>query len=372
MTPSLQEQHDDELVGLCYECVLDGSVWPILLNKLLAASGRQQGVLSLWENINGPQISPIFQVDPAAVAAFNDYYHRFDLAREYMSRDLNGIWFHDHESIGAAILNRHPFCQEFMLSFDVTRMSCLKLDGVGDFGSYLTILQEHSCTPPSTAEQQLLQRLAPHLLRAGRLSARMGALAREMQQRDALLDHSPTPVWLTDADGSLIHCNRTAEAVLRSPTSPLLARGQRLACPQRDTELRALLQRAADPGHAGMLPLDNDAGQQLLALPLAAHSPSNALFQRPLVMLVLLQKPKAPILAQLFNLTPAENRLAELLAQGLRPDECADALFVSINTVRSQLRTIFQKTGTTRQSELIGLIHRLAALAPAAQNHSNE
>ncbi|MFB8829783.1 helix-turn-helix transcriptional regulator [Azotobacter sp. CWF10] len=86
-------------------------------------------------------------------------------------------------------------------------------------------------------------------------------------------------------------------------------------------------------------------------------------------MLTLLQKPRASILVQLFKLSPAENRLAELLAQGLKPDECADALCVSINTVRSQLRAIFQKTGTSRQSELIGLIHRLAVLVPAPQDH---
>ena len=80
MTPSLQEQRYDELTGLCYECVLDNSAWPVLLDKLLVASGRQQGMLTLWENGAEPQVSSIFQCNPASVAAFRRYSGRIDNA----------------------------------------------------------------------------------------------------------------------------------------------------------------------------------------------------------------------------------------------------------------------------------------------------
>lgn len=371
MSQSLQEKRYDELVGLCYECILDDSVWPVLLDKLLIASGRQQGMLTLWESGEGLRASSIYRCDPVSIAAYNDYYSRLDLTPKYMNLDLNGIWYHDDQSIDARVRATHPYYQEFLYFFGHAGLSCLKLNGTTDdgVGSYLTILPNSDARPPTAAKQRLLQRLAPHLLRAARLSNHVKALSHGIQQRNILLDNSPTPVWLTDSEGHLLHCNRAAEAVLRSPVRPLVVKGQRLCRPSQDNALRALLSRAASPGHAGILPLEKGGEQQLLATPVAAHAPCNATFQRPLVMLTLLQKPRASILVQLFKLSPAENRLAELLAQGLKPDECADALCVSINTVRSQLRAIFQKTGTSRQSELIGLIHRLAVLVPASQDH---
>ena len=65
------------------------------------------------------------------------------------------------------------------------------------------------------------------------------------------------------------------------------------------------------------------------------------------------------LLAELFQLSPAEHRLAELLAQGLTLEGCAARLNVSINTVKTQLRALFRKTGTTRQAQLINLFTRL-------------
>jgi DNA-binding CsgD family transcriptional regulator len=61
-------------------------------------------------------------------------------------------------------------------------------------------------------------------------------------------------------------------------------------------------------------------------------------------------------LATRFGLTPAEGRVAAQLAQGKSVREIALELHVTHHTVRSQLKSVFQKTGTRRQGELI---HRL-------------
>jgi DNA-binding CsgD family transcriptional regulator len=79
-----------------------------------------------------------------------------------------------------------------------------------------------------------------------------------------------------------------------------------------------------------------------------------------LTLLALLENQlQSPLLAELFQLSPAEQHLAELLAQGLTPDGCAERLNVSINTVRSQLRALFRKTETERQAELVSLFARV-------------
>lgn len=58
----------------------------------------------------------------------------------------------------------------------------------------------------------------------------------------------------------------------------------------------------------------------------------------------------------LFGLTRSEARVARLLALGRRSEEIADALFVSNTTVAFHLRNLFQKTGASRQSDLVALI----------------
>jgi len=58
----------------------------------------------------------------------------------------------------------------------------------------------------------------------------------------------------------------------------------------------------------------------------------------------------------LFNFTPAEANFAKLLAEGLTLDEAGEQLGITKNTVKSRLRSIFSKTGVTRQSSLIRIL----------------
>ncbi|HEX2561208.1 alpha/beta fold hydrolase [Phenylobacterium sp.] len=66
-----------------------------------------------------------------------------------------------------------------------------------------------------------------------------------------------------------------------------------------------------------------------------------------------------------FGLTPAELRLARKLRDGLTLSDAAQDLNVSVNTVRNQLRAIFDKMGLKRQADLVRALTELAALAGA-------
>ena len=56
-----------------------------------------------------------------------------------------------------------------------------------------------------------------------------------------------------------------------------------------------------------------------------------------------------------FVTSPGWTKANGLLAQELSLESCAARLNVSINTVRTQLRALFRKIGTTRQAQLINL-----------------
>ena len=53
------------------------------------------------------------------------------------------------------------------------------------------------------------------------------------------------------------------------------------------------------------------------------------------------------------GLTPTELKVAELVAQGLRNQEVADALFVTPKTVEFHLRNVFRKLNVRSRAELV-------------------
>jgi DNA-binding CsgD family transcriptional regulator len=70
------------------------------------------------------------------------------------------------------------------------------------------------------------------------------------------------------------------------------------------------------------------------------------------------------LLRDWYGLTPAEARVAVLLASGLSLDAIAERLGIGANTALTHLKSIFGKTDTRRQGELIRLLLSNPALGP--------
>ncbi|WP_024517161.1 helix-turn-helix transcriptional regulator [Bradyrhizobium sp. Tv2a-2] len=66
--------------------------------------------------------------------------------------------------------------------------------------------------------------------------------------------------------------------------------------------------------------------------------------------------PSADLIQGLFDLTPAEARVACGIAAGKTVDALASNFAVSSGTIRVQLRSVFEKTATTRQAQLVQLL----------------
>ena len=73
------------------------------------------------------------------------------------------------------------------------------------------------------------------------------------------------------------------------------------------------------------------------------------------------QAPPVELVQSLFDLTPAEARVARDLATGRSPEDIASDGGVSLNTVRSQVRGVLEKTGCHRQLDVVAL---LAGIVP--------
>jgi DNA-binding CsgD family transcriptional regulator len=71
--------------------------------------------------------------------------------------------------------------------------------------------------------------------------------------------------------------------------------------------------------------------------------------------------PDPAAVAQVFNLTPGEWRVARQLATGASAQSIAREHGVALSTVRSQIRTLFDKVGVKRQAELVATLAALPA-----------
>jgi DNA-binding NarL/FixJ family response regulator len=70
-----------------------------------------------------------------------------------------------------------------------------------------------------------------------------------------------------------------------------------------------------------------------------------------------------------LGLTLRESEVALFLAQGLRNRDIASALWVSENTVKTHLKSIFQKTSVTSRAEAIVRISGDQSFSPKRQEH---
>jgi DNA-binding CsgD family transcriptional regulator len=66
--------------------------------------------------------------------------------------------------------------------------------------------------------------------------------------------------------------------------------------------------------------------------------------------------PPAPLLQALFDLTPAEARMASQITAGKSIEQISSATGIAQNTIRTHLKSVFQKTGVQRQAELVSLL----------------
>ncbi|CEJ10849.1 hypothetical protein BN1110_01134 [bacterium YEK0313] len=76
--------------------------------------------------------------------------------------------------------------------------------------------------------------------------------------------------------------------------------------------------------------------------------------------------PSPRILTGLFDLTPAEARLASALTSGMPLKAAAAAGGIRFTTARAYLEKIFRKTGTNQQSQLVALLKTVHGALPPA------
>jgi DNA-binding CsgD family transcriptional regulator len=72
----------------------------------------------------------------------------------------------------------------------------------------------------------------------------------------------------------------------------------------------------------------------------------------------------APLIVAAYQLTAREIEITQAIARGLATGEIAQALFLSVHTVRDYVKTIFEKTSVSSRGELVAKVFAEHYLAP--------
>jgi DNA-binding CsgD family transcriptional regulator len=186
------------------------------------------------------------------------------------------------------------------------------------------------------------------------------------------LDLLKIGVAIATMDSRLLHMNQAAEEILSARDGLEIASNGilQLSAEGRPLPVRSMLDQNEAPqmcqGRDEITSsVHRPSGKQPLTV---VVRPTSSLLgwhdaETPAVLIFILD-PERPVgapqadLHQLYGLTSAESTLAICLMEGKTLNECSELLGIRRSTVRMHLRNLFSKTGTQRQSELVGLLFR--------------
>lgn len=192
-------------------------------------------------------------------------------------------------------------------------------------------------------------------------SGRLGALAA--------FDHLLVPVILLDRRGLVMQANRHADFIVGSDLR--INRGNLVASDAAShVDLQRLIQEAlrersvADDGAPQPAVIRRAARRPLVVDAVPANAAFGDLLGGAVALLLIrdLEQRAIPIEAHIrrvFDLTKSELRLVMLIAEGEDLVDCGTRLGWSRETTRTVLKTVFSKTETHRQAELVALLARM-------------
>jgi PAS domain-containing protein len=237
------------------------------------------------------------------------------------------------------------------------------------------VIRAEDGRPPDGESIRRARLLVPHVQRAVLIGKAIDLQKATAEILADTIEALVAAVYLIDADCRIVHANRSAldllalNDVVRSPSG--LLRAQDAAVDRTLNEVVAAASRRDDPvarAKGSSIALTGRGGERYVAhvLPLTSGERQKAGSSHSAVAAVFVQKAALnlstfpELLAKQFRVTPAElGVMLSIIEVGGVP-EVARVLGLSQTTIKTHLRSIFAKTGTKRQAELVKLVAQFA------------
>jgi DNA-binding CsgD family transcriptional regulator len=226
--------------------------------------------------------------------------------------------------------------------------------------------------PVTETEVGTLRLILPHLQRAVAISRVLDLKAIVAEGLSAALDAQPAGIILVDADLGIVHANTAAQAMLEKG-DPIASLRGRLHVPfalGHDALANAVTLASSNEAAIGRrgfgIPARTTSNAPTLihVLPLRRGrlrpglnaSAAAAVFVAASTSVQLVPE---QAIAALFDLTPAEIRVFNLVVEGRSNRATAEALGVSLSTIKSHMLRVLEKTGAGNRAGLVKLAHAI-------------
>jgi DNA-binding CsgD family transcriptional regulator len=271
----------------------------------------------------------------------------------------------DHDDYSEEDLARDPFYQEFLRPNGMFwHANTILAPGADEFVE-LSLKRRPEPGPYQPDDKAMLNSVLPELHAAARIAK--GILDAQARGMAWLLGRRGGPIIELDYRGRVLPGQAAGEG---NPTCPIHIMRQRLVATDRTAQLavdRAVAGAVSRPGRLGLAALAaSDGRRYLLQLhPVPGKARDIFLSASALALLIELDRPRVTSRADLsglrsaYGLTEREVNVVALLAEGLDIRAIADRLGIRTSTARSYLKDALQKTGATRQAELVALVARI-------------
>ena len=212
--------------------------------------------------------------------------------------------------------------------------------------------------------------IAPHIRRAVLISRMFEFKAGEVATFIDALDGLSAGMYLVDADGRLIHANAAGSAILAAGDILSSAGGRLVASDARVQRTLRDVFAAAGQGDAAVgikgiaVSLTRTDGERYVAhaLPLTSGARRRAGINRAAAAALFVRKAAlvassaSQVIGETFKLTPTELRVLLAIVEVGGIPEVATAFGIADTTVRTHVNRLFEKTGATRQADLVKLV----------------
>jgi len=219
-------------------------------------------------------------------------------------------------------------------------------------------------------ERSLASLLLPHLRQSVEIFARLSRAASERTLYAGTLNQMAVGTIILDGHGKILDRDRIADQLLKqadgvSSVGGMLSLNDRAASARLQETVRRIAEseRKGERSLVEAIRVERPSGKRDFGLIVKPAPQPRYLDEQHIPgIVVFISDPDrhtamAPAaLAKLFGLTPAEAAFAVLLGDGLTLDEAAAEQSIARNTARAHLRSIFAKTGVSRQTQLVRLI----------------
>lgn len=233
----------------------------------------------------------------------------------------------------------------------------------------LLIFRDKTRGDYSPSEHEALQKLMSYLRRAIELNKRFVRIFIERKTAISVLDNAPRSVMTLGQRGQLTFANRAAGQLLAKDDGISEAGGRFVVAePDARAQVEAFLANARDDDSPEadtrrlMIVVPRQSGgapYKLVMYKLPFDRQQAALDQSESLAVALVYDPSTmtdlneSVLRNFYSLTHAEAALAKAMYNGRTLPEASADLGISVNTSRTQLRSIFKKVGVHSQATLL-------------------